>query len=173
MRFAVYSDKSTQRRKVSWLFLAFFWILGISFGIWISFRADPFLFSGMRMAVFSPVSIVGLLSAAMLPFLFSAFAVFASCLRLLYILNFLDGLFYGLLFCAAAAICPVSGWMLRLLLCFSMFAVTPLSYWFRLRHVSGERKFALAELIWFLTSAAMVGGFDYFCISPFLARLIS
>ena len=72
----LHHDFSCTRCKQSMLLLSSLWIMGLLSGIWVFAASDPSVISLMRSAVYSPVSIVGLTLTFLLPFLFSAFAVF-------------------------------------------------------------------------------------------------
>lgn len=166
-------DSKPRGRKVSRLFLAFFWVCGILFGVWICCLAGgPFL-SAMRSALFRPVSIIGLLLTATLPFLLSALAVFISGSAWLLPLSFLSGFMHGAVSFAAYLSFGFAGWLLRPLLCFSAWATAPAAYWFWLRHISGSQRLSLGEACCFLSFAALIGSLDHSYISPFLAKLIS
>lgn len=172
MTFASQQKSRDKLRKVSWLFLAFFWILGILTGIRISLQAgSPFL-SLMRRAFCSPVSIVGLLSGVSLPFLFSAFAVFLSKPQLVQFFSFFDGILYGTISLCAIRSSFDAGWLVQPLFCFSLLLSAPLSYWFRLRCLSEDSKPSAEEVFFFLSLAVLVGCYDYSCVSPFWAKLI-
>ena len=166
-------DLQTRRRKAYTLFLAFFWFAGIFSGILISRHADSTVLSLMRSAVDSAVSIVGLLSAACLPFLLSALAVSLSGPGWLLPVGFVNGFLYSYVSMTVFRSFGFSGWLLRPLLCFSMVSVAPALYCFWLRLISAGRESFFSETAFFLSLALLIGSVDYSLISPFLARLIS
>ena len=160
------------KRKLSRLFLAFCWVSGILAGVWVSCLTGDILLSLMRRALMAPVSISGLLTAATFPFLISALAVFLSCPSWLFLFSFLDGLLYGLSFFALYSCFASTGWLLRSLLCFSALVSAVLTFWYRLRYISGERKFSYTEFLLFGAFAVLIGSIDYAYVAPLLARLL-
>lgn len=172
MAFSDFSVSQIRWRKGSWRFLAFFWICGVVSGVWIYAGAGSSVSSLMRSIPYGAVSIVRSLSVAIVPFLLSAIAVFLSCPLLLLPISFCDGFLYGFISLAALCCFGSAGWLVRLLLCFTIITVAPLNFWFRLRHISGERAASKTEILFFLSLCILVGSIDYSCISPLLAMLL-
>ena len=159
-------------RKVSRFFLAFFWIAGILSGVWIFRRTGAILVSVMRRAALSPVSIVGLLTASCLPFLLSALAVFLSCPAFLLPITFADGLLLGLAASAVLGAFGSAGWLMCFFISFSAFFTAPLTFFYRLRYVSGERRGSLPEFLLMAGLHVLIGYIDLSFVSPFLASLL-
>lgn len=160
-------------RKGCTLFLAFFWLTGILFGAWISVAAGEPLLSLMRGAFSSSVSIVGLLLVTTLPFLLSALAVFLSGPGWLLPLSFGNGFLYSYVCLTVLRCFGSAGWLVRLLLCFGICMMTPVLYFFWLRHISGERKNIFGEVFFLFSLAVLIASIDYSLVSPFLANLIN
>ena len=168
----LHHNLQVQRRKGLTLFLAFFWLGGILFGLWISCYAGDPLLSMMRSAVVSSVSIVGLMLAAALPFLLSAFAVFISGPGWLLPVSFVDGFLYGFACLTVVRAYGSAGWLIRPILCFSICASAPLTYIYWLRRVHNAQKPSVMETFFFLSCAVLIASIDYSLISSFLAELI-
>lgn len=159
-------------RRACMVFLALFWCVGLLIGVRVGTQAGDTLFSLMRTAAGSRVSIVGLLVVTVLPFLFSAAAVFFSKPWLMLPVLFFKGLSFG---ACAYGVCGAfgdAGWLIRLLLLFSDGFMIPVLFWFCLRHMGGQRWAVKKDLAVCATAALIVGSLDYCFISPFLAMLI-
>lgn len=158
-------------RKGCTAFLALSWFSGLVFGSFLAVSADNSFASLMRAASERRVSIVGLLVVTLLPFLFSAFAVYLSQPRLL----------LPVAFCKAASVSQVAlgigasygsaGWLMRFLLMFSDLCVVPLLFFYWLRYISGERRFGLSPVLLFLAAVMMIVSVDIRFVSPVLANL--
>lgn len=172
MALLFHPDLQVWRRKGSRFFLAFFWLTGILSGAWISVSAGAPLLSLMRSALNGSVSVVGLLLVTTLPFLLSALAVFLSGPGWLFPLSFGYGFVYAYVSLAVLRSFGSAGWLIRFLLCFSVSAVTPILYFFWLRHVAGDGNNTVSEVFFFLSLAVLIGSIDYSLVSPFLAGLI-
>ena len=153
------------------LYLSF--LLGLLAGSYCSFFADPYIFSLMRMATSCRVSIVGSLAALLLPFAFSAFAIYTSCVRLLYLIAFAKAFTFSFLSTGFLQILGDSGWLFQLLLMFGNLASLPLLCWLWLHTCNNGRDSNLHCALVVLPVVCAIGYFDYCCISPFLANLIS
>ena len=159
------------RRSGKWL-LILCWSTGLLFGNAVATNAGEFLVPMMRSAVSAPVSILGLLAAAVLPFLISAYAVSISEPWLLLIISTLKAFGFSFSACAVSLAFGQSSWLVRFLFLFSDHCVMPLLWLYWLRHISGEKAFSLQEMACFIAAAVVIGWMDYFMISPFLAALI-
>lgn len=158
-------------RRCSRLCLALIWIFGLIAGCILFFSAEPEFSSLMPMAVGGRVSIVGLLSVILLPFLFSAFAVFISQSWLLLPLAFCKAVCFSYVSLGVMEAYGSAGWLMRLLLMFSDIAVLPLLYGYWQRYISGDRQFGIWPGLLFLVGGLCIGSMDYCLISPFLAGL--
>lgn len=165
-------DLQAKRRKGYTLFLAFFWFAGIVLGIWISVLAGTPLLSLMRSNFGSAVSIVGLLLAACFPFLISVFTVLISGPGWLLPVGFANGFLHGYICLAVIRSFGSAGWLLRLLLCFSIVSSAPVLYLFWLRLISRGKDGFFSETLFFFALTVLIGSIDYSLVSPFLADLI-
>ena len=147
-----------------------FWSAGMLLGIPAALAARDLLISMTRESVSCSVSVVGLLSATLLPFLISAYAVSLSEPWLLLIFSTVKAFCYS--FCAIGVSLAFgqSSWLVRFLFLFSDYMLLPLLYLYWLRHIKGQAK--PWELPACIGASLMVGCIDYFWIAPFLASLI-
>ena len=156
----------------SFALLTIIWLSGILCGIAsVSAVGSSIVFSLMRSSGFEAVSIVGLLGAAVLPFLLT---VLSFCL------GFREAV-YGICFCKAFVYSFVSlnilmgyggGWLFRFFLLFGDFIVQPalVLLWLRvLRRPSSPLGFTFL-CIWMVLLAVAV--LNYRIISPYFVCLI-
>lgn len=158
-------------RKGATLILAFSWIGGLASGVLLFFRADASVISLMRRCCFTSVSIVWFAALSILPFLFSAFAVFLSFPWMLYPVCYLKGLCYGFVIAGLDYLWGASSWLVRLAVLFDDILLVPLLFWFWIRHVSGERKCSIRECVLFLISGGLVSVGVNRQIMPFFAEI--
>lgn len=151
--------------------LALFWISGLIAGAAAYFFAGHFLSSLMHGILSGSVSIVSLLCVTVLPFLFSAFAVYICEPRLLYPICFGKAFLFSVVSMAVWISFGSAGWLVRWLLMFSDLVSLPLLYLFWLRHISGQRSFSGLEILLVASACMLIGSVDYCCISPFVAML--
>ena len=157
-------------RKASYLFLAFFMISGFLSGIHLASQIS-FSNSLMRGVFASPMSIVLLLSAALIPFLFSAFAVYFSCRRMLYGIAFLKLMVFGFVAAGITAHYTNAGWLARPLTMFSSCISLPLltAYW--LHHIQDQRPFSLGYTLSTGMIITLAVYLDYRYIQPICAAI--
>lgn len=160
-------------RKDSVAFLAFLWTAGLIFGTVTSFYAGNSVFSLMCGALYSPVSIVRLLSAMLLPLLFSAFAVYFSGAWLLIPIIFLKGFSYAYLAFGILSSFGSAGWLIQLLLIFSDTLMLPVLWIYWLRVLKDGQHDLLIRTIPAVSAALLIGSFDISVISPLLAQILS
>lgn len=151
-------------------YLASAWILGLVIGMFVSFRVPDQVVSMVRNAAFAPVSFVGIMSAALLPLLLSIPAAFHSNAYLLVPLSFICSFFYGFYGTAILTAFGPAGWLVRPLLIFSRFLMTPVIwfYWVRSFRGASQSDFLLA-----FAAGLLVGWTDYTAVSSFLAQILS
>lgn len=160
------------RCKKPMFLLACAFLFGLISGVLFSMSASDALFPTMRAAVFGCVSIPGLLSATLLPFLFSAFAVYISCQKLLIPIAFCKAFVFAFVGTGILGAFGSAGWLVRLLLMFSDVASLPLLWWYWQKSLSGSGRFVRNTAI-AAGFALLIGSVDYCVVSPFLANLIS
>lgn len=159
-------------RKGSTFFLALSWCLGLISGIVLFLFAGTQILPWMRSTAYGAVSIVGLLCVTLLPFLFSAFAVFISEPWLLLPISYGKAVLFSLISLGILQSFGSAGWLVRLLLMFSDSVSVPLLYCFWHRHISGRRKLAFSEAWNAVSLCILIGSIDYCLVSPFLAQMI-
>lgn len=149
------------------------WSIGLICGIAYAFQADSSFSSLMHSAALSPVSIVSLLIVLFLPFLISAIAVFLSRPVLLMPLAFTKAFSFGACAFAADLAFSSAGWLLRSMLMFSDLLTVPVLIWFWLRCLKGDRFRSCRDLAICAGFIVLIGNFDFYIVSPFLAMLYS
>ena len=158
------------RRNASRLFLASFWIFGICSGAFIIFRHESIPFMDLPQIATNPAPLLRLMAIALLPFLLSVIAVCFSSPFCLLMLTFLDGLVYGAVSFLLIRSFP-GGWLIRCLLCFNALTTAPVTYYFRLRHISGPVSASLPEILLLLSLFFLLCSIDHSYISPLLAKV--
>ena len=152
--------------KVIWLHVV--WIMGLLCGGVFALFADSSSVSLMRMP--GHLSIVGLLFIPLFPFLISAFAVYLSRPRLIYVICGWKAFCFG----AGAVLIRLSygsaGWLVQGLLLFTDGITLPILYWLWLRCLEGGgfRRSAAVCLGLFALTAAV----DWKWIAPFLNQIL-
>ena len=155
------------------LFLAAAWCAGLFSGTCLASGASPSFLLLTRSAVSTPASVVGLCTAAYLPFLLAALAVFLRRYRLLYAICFCKALLFAWSGSCVLAVFGSAGWLVRLLYQFSDLFFVPVLCWFSLRHISGLRLPEKRRVLFLMVLAVAVGSLDYCLVSPYLVRLIN
>lgn len=170
-RFLHQTDLDPSRKFYRHL-LALCWTAGLGCGVFLWFLADDSVASLMRSSLSGSVSIVGLLSVTFLPFLLSAIAVYFSGPWFLLLICLGKGIVFSFVSMASVASFGGSGWLIRLLLCFSDCLSMPLLYWFWLRCIHSSVR---GSVVRFFAAGALyflIGSIDYCYIVPFLADLM-
>lgn len=160
-------------RRVTAIFLAFTLLAGLFIGAYTATLADPSSFSMMRTASNSCVSIVCLLSALLLPFIFTAFAVYISQYWLLIPIAFFKAFSFGYLSTGFMLLFHESGWLLRLLLMFTDCLSMPILCWLWLHSCCGCAKSNFRAFVSAFLIMLGIVCLDYQYISPFLVKLLS
>ena len=159
-------------RNVNTLILACILLFGYLIGTFLSAETPVTFYTLMRSAASSPVSIVGSLISAFLPFLL-AFVV-VHCGK--------PALLYFILFCKAVALSHCSmcchlafgsgGWLVRLLLQFSDILLLPLLCRFAIHYLRQSKPLRKYDIFVCSCAAAFVAIINFCFISPYLAMLI-
>lgn len=160
-------------RKNIMVFLALFWFLGLLSGAAFSAAASDSLVPLMRTAVNSRVSINGLLTAILLPFLLSAFAVMIHEPWLLLPVAFGKAFLVSFVGTGVLNAYGSAGWLIRWLLMFSDCCSLPVLFWYWIRQTTGRNRHFFPVTALVLLAAVLISSFDYCVVSPFLATVIS
>ena len=160
-----------QNRKLSTIILAFCWFAGLLTGCFFADHAGNFHYSMMRRAVSGSVSIAGLV-VVVLPFLFSAFAVYLSKTWLFLPFCFFEGFQFAYLAGLVSASFGEAAWLIRLLLFFTEGWVIPVLLWLWFRWIGEGGRQAIRQIAVCAVFCAVVWSIDYFVVSPFLGMLI-
>ena len=163
--------QSAPRHHYSVFVLSFVWLCGLAVGVIVHCIAGSVFASLMRGILSESVSIFGLICVIVLPFLFSAFAVYIGLRWLLYPICFGKTMLVSLIASSVWVQFGSAGWLAWLLTMFSDMISLPLFYRYCLRHVSGFRSFSFSELVVTFSACIFIGSVDYCYISPFLAML--
>lgn len=158
--------------KASKLYLAFFFSLGLGFGILSASCSEGTYVSLMRGLCMTPVSIVRLLIVRLLPFLICALIIYKFSSRLFIPLAFLRAFSYGYVLRLVYMAFPGAGWLVWLLLLFSDTAGVFLLFFFWLKNTPVPSHNGFKLLVWCGMAVLLSAVFDYCLLSPYLAMLI-
>lgn len=155
------------------VFLAFFWLAGISFGLYAANLASVHISSLMLTLVDQRVSIVGMLIIFIFPLLLSAVLIHFSAHRLLFLFAFLKAFCYSFSSCCIFLSFGSAGWLIQSLLMFSdtVLAIVLLWFWFRFFSAKTVELGRDAGICCIITACVVC--IDYFMVSPFLASLFN
>ncbi len=158
-------------RKGRCFFLALAWAAGLLSGVLLFLHADTSFLSLMHRVRTVPVSIVGLVSVLVFPFLISAFSVYSSLDWVLYLAALGKGFGYCLAVLSCAAAFGSAGWLICPLLLFSDGGGVLFLWLYWLRCGTGGGGFSTKVWLLCLGGACLLGLVDLLFISPFLAAL--
>lgn len=159
--------------KDSSFHLACSFLLGLVFGGCISCLTSDSFLTLMRAADFHCMSIVSLLSVLLLPYLFSAFAVYIHQSWLLIPISFLKAFFFAYLYVGLTLSFGSAGWLTRNLLMFSDIFTLPVLWWLWLNLDSGKNTSFPRIITASVSAASAVGCFDFLIVAPYAAQLIT
>ena len=148
--------------------LAVCWLLGVFCGMLLFLHAGTPVFSLMRRLPYGSVSIVSLLAAGLIPFLFTAYAVFISRPRMVFAVAFCKACLFSFVSLGISVAFASAGWLMRGLLLFGSGVSCVMLYFLWLRILSGRKTYWLAVA----AAAAAACWTSFYIISPFLACLI-
>lgn len=160
-------------RKSDHLFLALSWVFGLGLGSFVFRYAGSDLASQMPLAAMRQPSIFGLLTSFLIPFLFSAFAVYISAPRLLYGICFLKAFSLSYVICGVFSAFNTAGWLVFRMLLFTDLVGTVLLYLYWLRHISGARRISSLRLAGYLTAVLLTLWIDFSYVAPLLRCSLS
>lgn len=159
-----------QPEHIRELFLCLFWIAGLPIGYLFVGQLSETYYSLMRMAVKTPVSIVGLMTVIFLPLLLSVVALAFSKPLLFVPLAFLKSFLYSFTVSAVMFVFNDAGWLVAGLLLFSESLMNVLLLWFWFRNLHRNHTFFKDVMIsTFIAAAVFV--IDFYAVSPFLVSL--
>lgn len=154
-------------------FLAVYWICSIVAGAYLAHLIQDISISLMHASMVNRVSIVGLATVLLPPFILSAVAVYFSLPKLIYFCVVVKGICLGfntytLLVCYTDA-----AWLMYCLIFFSnVFLMIPLFlYW--IRCLEGSCVNVWRNTFRCLIYVSCIGAIDYFAISPLISNVIS
>ena len=151
--------------------LAFFYIFGLQSGIFFSKLNEPYITSLMRSVASAPVSIVGSLVLAVIPFLISAVCFYTHTEYFIFPVSLVRGFFYGYSLCASAVTYGTAGWLVCGFLFFSDHLLSPLLLWYWARACSAQKHLLKSASVICCIFAAGLSVFDSLVVSPFFRGL--
>ena len=159
-------------RKCHIIFLAFIWVFGLCSGIAFFHLSQISFFSLMHRVENYSVSIVSLLSVSLLPFLFSAFAVYTHSYAFLALLCFIKGCLFAFVSMGMFLAYDSAGWLIRLLVMFSdVCALVPLwCCWIQIAKGSFVESFRSVYISSF--AVIFLVCLDFYLVSPLLLKLL-
>lgn len=159
------------RRKYTVLILAFIWCFGLLCGIRAASYAGDSFVSMMRMAACRPVSIVNLLTVSVLPFLFSAVAVYLRSWHLLAAVCFFRALLFGFISCGVYLAFASAGWLVWLMIMFSdILCLVPL-WWYWISG-TGHSMHSIYRTAVCFVAVCLIVSLDFRFIAPSLVYAI-
>lgn len=156
------------------LFLVCCWINGVVFGVFCYRASSPEVASLMHRTAVCSASIVGLLNAALIPFLLSALFVIFSMPLMIPGLCFVKAFLSSYVSMGILKSIPSGGWLLRYFLLFSDCVTLPLLLWYWLWSASAPKKrswFFVTGIIFF--ALVLVTILDYRIIAPIMCVIDS
>ena len=154
------------------LVLACCWICGLLCGVAFFSVSSPETFSVMRRAVLCPVSIVGLINAALIPFLLSAFFALLSMNWMVMGICFVKAFLFAFVSLGMLSGFGSGGWLLRFFLLFGDSTALPLLYWCWMRFVrAAAHSWIMIVVVCCLLLGAII--LDYRVIAPFVCMIDS
>ena len=159
--------------KLSYFVLALFWFTGLILGITCSLAADESVFALMRLAPRCQVSIVGLFAVMLLPFLFTAVAVWFHKPWLILPIACFKAVSFGYSNLVTVLSFGSAGWLVRILLLFSDICTLPVLCWLWLRYIPGNRSLKHSDLAVCIVAILIIGCIDHCFVLPYLATLIA
>lgn len=168
----LHHDFSSPHRRSYMHVLTVLWTAGLLSGIWAWAITGPSVLPLMRSTLLGPVSIVSLLFAAGLPFLFSAFAVFFSCQWLVFPIAFCKGICYSYVSMGILSSFSDAGWGLWFLIQISDTVTLPLLYRFWQTCLLPADGYFPHRCMVTASILLLTGSVDYSLIQPFLAELL-
>ena len=149
------------------------WVTGMVLGAGFAYLSKQFLVPMVIDSVSAQLSITGLVSAGIVPFLLSAFAVFFCEPWLLLIISMFKAFSFS--FCATGVSLAFvqSSWLVRFLFLFSDILIIPVLYVYWLRCLSHRCKVKRWELSLYLCIAGLIVYLDCHFIAPFLKSLLN
>ena len=165
---------SRAARKGIYLILAACWICGLLCGVIYYSAASADIVSLMHRTVFCSASIVGLLNAALIPFLLSAVFMAVSKPWMVAGICFMKAFLFSFVSMGCLAAFGSGGWLFRFFLLFCDCAVLPVLCWYWFRYIS-----APVRPWWIVTSVALavvivlVTVLDYRVLAPFVCLIDS
>lgn len=153
------------------LLLGLLWVVGLLFGFLLANHLSEAVFTMMRMAAQTPVSIVGLIIVIYFPLFLSVVALKISKPVLILPIAFFKALLYGFSTAAIMISFRDSGWLVVRLLLFSETIMVVVLLWFWFRNLYRRTNTFRKDIIVCFLIATLVFFADIYAVSPFLVSL--
>lgn len=160
-----------QPNHIRELLLGLLWTVGLLAGYFTARQLSETTYSAMRMAVRTPVSIVGLITVIFLPLLLSVAALIISKPVLFIPFAFFKSFLYSFTVSAVMFAFYDAGWLVTRLLVFSESVMSIVLLWFWFRNLHRKNNTFLTDVMISTFIAAAVFVIDFYAVSPFLASL--
>ena len=160
-----------QECRKSWLILALCCLIGAVSGVLIADAVGKYYFHLMRMAVVSPVSIVGTAVSVWIPFLVCVYLIVHFKHWLVYLICTLYIARFAATGYALVATFHQAAWLVRLAVQFPQICLIPCLLYLSICRLCNRIR--IREVISIVVLAIMVGMIDYLLISPLWTNLIN
>lgn len=148
-----------------------FWLIGICFGIGLSFWNPPVISSGLRFCLLTPRSFSGFL-ASIAPLFLLVIFLWCDQFLLLCPLMFVSAISWGYTAFLVFSVFGSGSWLVRLLLLFSGSFVSALYWWILLRHGPFRRPSFATDVAVAAVFLFVVFALEQSLISPCLHQII-
>lgn len=163
---------SGSTRKGMPLVLAIFWFGGLLCGVMCYCVSPTDTISLMCRTAMSPVSIVGMLNAVLIPFLLSALFTALSMTRMFIVICFLKAFLFSFVSLGILVNCGSGGWLLRYFLLFGDCTMLPLLYWYWMRAVTTPVRHRWVSCILICGVFVLATVLDYRVIAPSVRQIL-
>ena len=157
--------------RFSSIVLLICWIYSIILGVVLATTYTDISASLMCAIVDSRVSIVGFSVVLILPIVLSAVFIRLSLTWMIYTMSVLKGISYGFTTYIILISYFHAGWLVTLLLMFSVICSQISLFFLWIRHIDGNTRYLFKDTVICLLVTSMIGFVDYFAISPIVMDL--
>lgn len=159
-------------RDADVLTLACILLFGYLIGTFLAIETLVNFYTLMRSAANSPVSIVGSLISAFLPFLLAFATVHYKKPALLLLILFCKAIVFSHCSMCCYLAFGSGGWLVRLLLLFSEILIFPVLCRFAILYIGQPKHLRRCDVLICTAAAIFVAIINFYFISPYLAMLI-
>lgn len=168
--FPAFPRRSPLRNK--FCILGSFWVAGLVVGICIFGSLTEFDCGFLRQTIVSPVSVIGVFTAVLLPVISTIFAAFTSSFWLLYPIAFLTAFSHSFWGISILSTCGSGGWLLLFLFFFSSIISIPVLWVCWIELLRRGKDLSIGFLCFIMSISALSGAIDFWMVSPFLRDVL-